>query len=152
MPNVVVQTIERLTMNAAAEANTGRQRAASHNSGANNSVTGPTVAKSSHRWNMASPHVTANATTANAPSMNSLRESRSREDEMSSISNGATVMIPSPSDSNHCCQVVNSGVAELWSNSNVTAPPIPETAVPIIAAATNPSTLRSLPSLKPDPK
>src|SRR3974377_2248213 len=38
MPKVVVQTIERLTMNAAAAAKTGRQRAASHNNGAENAA------------------------------------------------------------------------------------------------------------------
>src|SRR5215813_14129177 len=98
MPNVVVHTIERLTTNAAAEANTGRQRAASHNSGTNNNATGPTAAKSSHRWNMANAHTTASPATAKAPSMNSLRDSRTREDDTTSISRGATVMIPSPSD------------------------------------------------------
>ena len=102
MPNVVVQTIDRLTMNAAAAANTGRQRAASHSSGANNSATGPMVAKSSQRWKMASPHTSASATTASTPSTISLRDSRSREDDASSISSGATVMIPSASDANQC--------------------------------------------------
>jgi hypothetical protein len=38
---------------------------------------------------------------------------RSREAEASSISNGATVIIPSPSEANHCCQVVNIGVVVL---------------------------------------
>ena len=113
MPKVVVQTIERLTMNAAAAAKTGRQRAASHSSGTNNTATGPTVAKSSDRRKMASPLTRASATTANAPSITSLNDGRSREAEASSISNGATVMIPSPSDANQCCQVVNIDVVVL---------------------------------------
>src|ERR1700755_136183 len=101
MPKVVVQTIERLTMKAAAAAKTGRQRAASHNSGANNTATGPTFAKSSDRRKMASPLAKANATTVRAPSTSSLNGGRSREAEASSMSNGATVIIPSPSEANH---------------------------------------------------
>src|SRR5579864_2132750 len=113
MPTVVVQTIERVTMNAAAEAKTGRQRAASHNSGANNTATGPTVASSSDRRKMANPLTSASAATAKAPSKSSLSGGRSREAEESSINNGATVIIPSPSEANQCCQVVNSGVVAL---------------------------------------
>src|SRR6476661_834273 len=106
MPKVVVQTIERLTMNAAAAAKTGRQRAASHSSGANNTATGPMVSKSSDRRKIASPLTRANAATTKAPSTSSLSDGRSREAEPSSISKGATVIIPSPSDANQCCQMV----------------------------------------------
>ena len=113
MPKVVVQTIETLTMNAAAAAKAGRQRAASHSSGANNTATGPTLAKSSDCRKMASPLTSANAATVSAPSTSSLSGGRSREAEASSISNGATVIIPSPSDANQCCQVVNIGVVSL---------------------------------------
>ena len=79
MPNVVVQTMERLTMKAAAAAKTGRQRAASHNSGANNTATGPTVANSSDRRKMAKPLTSASAATVKAPSTSSLSGGRSRE-------------------------------------------------------------------------
>ncbi len=113
MPKVVVQTIERLTMNAAAEAKTGRQRAASHSSGANNTATGPTVAKRSDRRKMATPLTRASAATAKAPSTSSLTGGRSREAEPSSISIGATVIIPNPSDAIQCCQIVNIGVVVL---------------------------------------
>src|SRR5580704_8163124 len=113
MPNVVVQTIERLTMNAAAAAKTGWQRAASHNSGANSTATGPTVAKSSDRRKMANPLTRASAATVKVPSTSSLSDGRSREAEASSTSNGATVIIPSPSDANQCCQVVSIGVVVL---------------------------------------
>src|SRR5271169_3936086 len=98
MPKVVVQTIETLTMNAAAAAKTGRQRAASHNRGANNTATGPTVAKSSERRKIASPLASASAATAKAPSTSSLSGGRSRDADASSISNGATVIIPSASE------------------------------------------------------
>src|ERR1700724_3265175 len=113
MPKVVVQTIERLTMNAAAAAKTGRQRAASHNSGANNTATGPTLANSSDCRKIASPLASASAATVKAPSTSSPQGGRSREAEASSISNGATVMIPRPSDANQCCQVVKIGVVVL---------------------------------------
>src|SRR6516164_2240357 len=113
MPKVVAQTIERLTMKAAAAAKTGLQRAASHSSGANNTANGPTVANSSDRRKMANPLTSASAATASMPSTSSLNGGRSRVAEPISISNGATVMIPSPSDANQCCQVVMTGVAEL---------------------------------------
>src|SRR3974390_2127992 len=113
MPKVVVQTIERLTMNAAAAAKTGRQRAASHNSGANSTATGPTLAKSSERRKMARPLASASAATASAPSTSSLSGGRSREADVSSISRGATVIIPSASEANQSSQVVNIGVVEL---------------------------------------
>src|SRR5215469_6702057 len=113
MPKVVVQTMERLMINAAAAAKTGRQRAASQSSGANNTATGPTFAKSSDCRKMASPLARASATTAKAPSTSSLNGGRSREAEASSIISGATVIIPSPSDANQCRQVVNTGVAAL---------------------------------------
>src|SRR5260221_2717511 len=113
MPKVVVQTIETLTMNAAAAAKTGRQRAASHNSGANNTATGPTFANSSDCRKMATPLTRASAATAKTPSTSSLSGGRSREAEASSISSGATVIIPSPSDANQICQIVNIGVVVL---------------------------------------
>jgi membrane protein DedA with SNARE-associated domain len=43
-------------------------------------------------------------------------------------------------------------IAKFVPGLNTMAPPIPETAVPMIAAAANPSTLRSLFSLKSEPK
>src|SRR5262249_11050890 len=113
MPKVVVQTIDRLTMKAAAAAKTGRQRAASHNKGANSTATGPTLAKRSDCRKMASALTSANAATVTAPSTSSLNGGRSREADASSISNGATVIMPRPSDASQCCQIVKIGVAEL---------------------------------------
>src|SRR5690348_12260290 len=113
MPKVVVQTMERLTMNAAAAAKTGWQRAASHNRGANKTATGPTFASRSERRKIARALASASTATVNTPSANSLGDGRSRKAEASSISNGATVMIPSPSETNQCCQVVAIGVAVL---------------------------------------
>src|SRR6476469_10920970 len=136
MPKVVVQTIERLTMKAAAAAKTDRQRAASHSSGANNTATGPTVANSSECRKMPSPLTKASAATAKAPSASSLSDGRSRQAEASSISNGATVIIPRPSDANQCCQVVQAGAVELWNIMIVMVPPTPDKAAPMAAAAT----------------
>src|ERR1700741_500850 len=113
MPKVVVQTIERLTMNAAAAAKTGRQRAATHNSGANSTATGPTVAKSSERRKIANPLTSASAATAKPPSTSSLQGGRSREADASSINSGATARIPRPSEANQCSQVVRIGGVEL---------------------------------------
>src|SRR5262245_58495609 len=110
---MVVQTIEKLTMNAAAAAKTGLQRAASHSSGANTTATSPMVSKSSDRRKMANPLARAKAATAKAPSASSLVDGRSRAAAPSSISNGATVIIPSPSDANQCCQIVKTGVVVL---------------------------------------
>src|SRR6516165_4178973 len=100
MPNVVVQTIERLMMSAAAAAKTGRQRAASQSSGANSTATGPTFAKSSDWRKMASALTRASAATAKPPSTSSLSGGRARAAEASSISSGATAIIPNASDAN----------------------------------------------------
>src|ERR1700754_1669182 len=113
MPKVVAQPIERLTMKPAAAAKTGRHRAESHNSGANNTATGPTLAKSSDLRKMANPLTSASDATDNAPSTSSLHGGRSREADASSISSGATVIIPRPSEANQCCQVVRIGVVVL---------------------------------------
>src|SRR6516165_10169294 len=110
MPKVVVQTIDRLTMNAAPAAKTGRHRAASQSIGANNTATGPTFASSSDRRKIASPLTSASAATVKTPSAISPSGGRSRLAQASSIKTGATVMIPRPSEANQCSQIVDSGV------------------------------------------
>src|SRR5215813_207927 len=107
MPKVVAQTINRQTRKTAAAVKTGRQRAASHSSGGNNRATGITVAKRFDGRNIANALISVSAAAATTPSMNSLREGLSRTTEVNSITNGATAMIPSASDSIQCCQVVN---------------------------------------------
>src|SRR6516162_1641369 len=54
---------------------------------------------------MISPVITASATTANVPSMTSLREDGRRITRASAITTGATAMMPMASDANQCCQV-----------------------------------------------
>lgn len=68
------------------------------------------------------------------------------------IINGATVIMPTKSDINQCCQVVHIGAVGLWNNLKDAIPPIPEAAVAITAAASSPNTLRSLSRLKLEPK
>src|SRR5215469_12994168 len=95
------------TRNAAAAANTGRQRAATHNNIGNSSATGATVFQDSSGNEMAIPVMTASAASALAPSMSSLRGSGCRIAAASPITSGATVTMPIASDSNQCCQVVS---------------------------------------------
>src|SRR5215471_10163736 len=152
MPKVIVQTIVSETMNAAAAANTGRQRAASHSRIGNSRATGTTVSHGSGGSETMMIVITANAISATTPSMISLRGGGSRKASATPITSGATVMMPTASDANQCCQVVQIGAVGLWNNLYATVPPIPEAAVATTAAASRPSTLRSLPRLKSEPK
>ena len=70
----------------------------------------------------------------------------------SPITSGATVMMPSASDEIQCCHMIPIGTVEPWKTLNPTIPPMPETMVPMIAAATRPRTWLSLPRVKPLPK
>ena len=56
--------------------------------------------------------------------------------------------IPNPSDANQWRQVISIDAEVEWNSLNARAPPIPETAAPTAAAATNPTTLCSLLNLK----
>src|SRR5215468_241870 len=117
MPNVVVQTIASETINAAAAANTGRQRAASHSRIGNSRTTGTTGSHGSGGSETMMTVITAaNATSATTPSMISLRRGGSRRDSARPITSGATVMMPMAPDANQCCQVTPIGAVGLWSN------------------------------------
>src|ERR1700722_19547679 len=100
MPNVVVQTIVSATIKAAAAANTGLQRAASHSNSGNSAAMGTTVAQGSRGRKMMTPLNKASVASAAPPSMTSRRGGGSRADESSPISNGATVMMPRASEVN----------------------------------------------------
>src|SRR6266480_3232350 len=106
---VVVTTIARVTMKAAAAAKTGRQRAAIHNRTGNSSAIGTTVVQRS---------------CGNAMTM------------MLMTMSGAIVTMPSASDANQFCQVTKIDAVVLWNTVNPSVPPIPETAVATIAAPT----------------
>src|SRR4030081_496167 len=100
MPKVVVHTIVSATMNAAAAANTGRQRAASHSNSGNSRAIGTKVAHDSRGRKILIALVAVIATSAMAPSMASLCGGGSRTAAATPINSGATVTMPSASDAN----------------------------------------------------
>src|SRR5580704_7936177 len=152
MPKIIVHTTARETKNVPAAAKIGRQRAASHINIGNSQVTGTTASQRLCGSQIIIPVITASATSTAAPSTSSLRGGGCRRAAANPITNGATVTMPTASDANQCCQVVRIGASGLWNNQYAKVPPTPETAVPIMAAATSPSTWRSLPKLKSEPK
>src|ERR1700758_2173654 len=93
MLNVVVKTFVRETMNAAAAAKTGLQRAASHSSNGNSSVTSATIAQGSRGKKTISPVNAVRATSATTPSMISRRGGGSRTAQAIPINSGATATI-----------------------------------------------------------
>src|SRR5262249_21729329 len=113
MPIVVVQTIARVTMKAAAAANTGRQRAAIHSRTGNSSAIGTTVVQGSGGSAMTTRLRTMSDARAAGPSVFSCGPGGPRVAEASPITSGAIVMIPSESDANQFCQVTKSGAVGL---------------------------------------
>ena len=126
-------------MKAAAAAKTGRQRAAIHSRTGNNSAIGTTVVHGSGGRAMTTTLRTMSNASATRPSMVSRRAGGSRAAEASPITSGAMVTMPSASEANQFCQVASSDVAP-WNQAKPRVPPIPETAVATIAAASRPST------------
>src|SRR6516162_971534 len=107
MPKTVVQTIVMETTNAPAAEKAGRQQAASHKKTGNSHVIGNTVSQASRGSEIINPVSTASATSANMPSMTSLRGDGRRTTAASPITSGATAMMPTKSDANQCCQVMS---------------------------------------------
>src|SRR6266436_2083455 len=116
MLKVIVQTIVSETMNAAAAANTGRQRAAIHSRIGNSRATGSIVTHGSGGSETMATVNAANATSATTPSRISLPGGCSRRALARPITSGATVTMPTASDANQCCQVGQIGAVELWNN------------------------------------
>src|SRR4029079_9087128 len=112
MPKVVVHTTVKATTNAAAAANAGRQRAASHSSRGNTNASGTIVANETRGRKIASVLVTVIAASATAPSKVSFGGGGSLTAAARPISSGATVTMPSASDANQCCQMVRLGTVE----------------------------------------
>src|SRR5256885_14182678 len=139
MPTVVVQTIARVTMKAAAAAKTGRQRAAIHNSTGNSSATGTAVVQGPGGSEMGMMLVTMIDASATRPSMVSLRAGGSRDTEASPITSGAIVMMPRASDANQFSQLTRIDAVASWNSANPRVPPIPETAAAMIAAPSRPN-------------
>src|SRR5262249_8806684 len=121
-------------MKAAAAANTGRQRAAIHNRTGNSSAIGTTVVQGSGGSAMTITLMTMGDATATRPSIVSFRAGASGVAEASRITSGAMVMLRSASEANHFCQVTKSEAVVLGKKAKPGAPPIPETAVAMIAA------------------
>src|SRR6516164_3916908 len=143
MPKTVVQTIVIDTMNAPAAANTVRHRAASHNSIGDSQATGTTVSQRSCDSEIIIAVITASVVSAATPSTSSLLGGRWRSTAARPISSGATAMKPIVLEATQCSQIVGIGTVGGRSSTDATTPPIPETQVPITAAASMPSTWRS---------
>src|SRR5262245_26963398 len=109
----MVKTIDRETMNAAAEAKTGWQRAESHSSNGNSMAMGTTVFQGAGGRQTMTPVIQASAASAAAPSTSSLRGGGLRTAAASPTISGAIVRIPSRSDLNQSYHVVRSGAAGL---------------------------------------
>src|SRR5215510_5311007 len=152
MPKIVVKTIVIETTNAPAAQNAGLPRAASHTKTGNSQVIGNSVSQSQRGSEMIRPVINARATSASVLSMTSLRGDGRRTTAAIPITSGATAMMPTKSDANQCCQVVNIGADGPRINQYVTAPPNPDTVVAANAAANRPTTWRTRTRLKPSPK
>src|SRR5215467_1721901 len=109
MPKVIVQTIVSETMNTAAAANTGGQRAAIHSRKGNSSAGGSAGSHDSGGRKTVMAFIAANTTSATMPSMISLVGGGLRRALAKPIITGATVMMPMASDANQCPQVVQNG-------------------------------------------
>src|SRR5712691_10365444 len=97
MPKVIVQTIVSETMNTAAAANTGWQRAAIHSRNGNSRAGGSAGSHDSGGSKTVMAFITATTTSATMPSMISLGGGLRRALAKPIIS-GATVMMPMASE------------------------------------------------------
>src|SRR5215475_13457991 len=98
------------TMNAAAAANTGRQRTAIHNTIGNMTATGTAVAQGPGGREITSALVAPRVTSATAPSTCSRRGGARRIADASPMGNGAIVTIPSAADVNQAHQTFKMSV------------------------------------------
>src|SRR6266446_9767843 len=137
LPKVIAQIIASEAMNTAAVANPGLQRTASHSRIGNSKAIGRTVFHGSGGSKTTMTVIAPNTTSATTPSMISLRGGGSRTASARPMTIGATVMMPTASDANQCCQVVQTGAVGVWNNLKATVPPIPEAAVATTAAASS---------------
>src|SRR5262245_59527557 len=140
------------TTNTAAAANTGRQRAPSHSSSGNRTVTDAMLAQGPDIRAKANWLVAASNTSASVPSMSSRHDGPSRIAAVNPINSGATVMMPSASDTNHSHQTLSIGAAEGPNSLIATAAATAAAAVATAPAAKNPNTWCRLARLKWEPK
>src|SRR5262245_27336447 len=132
------------TTNTAAAANTGRQRAPSHSSSGNRTVTDAIVAQGPDITAKAKWLVAASTTSTSVPSKISRHDGTSRAAAASSINSGATVMMPSASDTNQSDQTASAGAAEGPNSLIATAAGTAAVALATAADANRPNTLRRL--------
>src|SRR5262245_31584106 len=126
-------------MNAAAVANTGRQRAASQSTSGNNRAAGRRVAQGPGDITRANALTAARVTSATEPSISSRAGGRSRTAAANSINSGATVMMPRASDANQAPHTLGNATVESWNCHIATVAPTAATPEPITAAARNPT-------------
>src|SRR5215467_4239464 len=117
-------------MNAAAAANTGRQRTAIHNTIGNTTATGTAVAQGPGGRKITNAPVAPRVASAVAPSTSSRRGGARRMADASPIGSGATVTMPSAADVNQARQMFKMSVVGSL---------IAITAVPLTAAARVPT-------------
>src|SRR5262245_8551449 len=138
--------------NTAPAANTGRQRAPSHSSSGNRTVTDAIVAQGPDIRAKAKWLIAHSTTSASAPSMSSRHDGTSRAAAATPINIGATVMMPSASDTNQSHQTLSAGAAEGPNRFIATAAGTAAAALATAADANRPNTLRRLSKLKWGPK
>src|SRR6516225_67752 len=140
MWKTVVQTIVMDTINAPAAAKTVLQRAASHNSIGNSQATGTTVSQRCCDNEIMTAVIPASVVSAATPSTNSLLRGCWRRAAESPIRSGATAIKPIVLDATQWCQMIRIGTVGGCSITDAATPPIPDTEVPITAAASMPRT------------
>src|SRR5262249_18721798 len=149
---VVVHTIARVTMKAAAAAKTGWQCAAIHNRTGNNSAIGTTVVQGFGGNAMTMTLMTMSDASAMSPSMVSFRAGGSRAAEASPSPGGRSEAAAGAEEATTPRGVTESGGGAKGNKATPGVPPMPETAVATIAAPNKPSTWRSRSRLKGEPK
>src|SRR5258706_8791617 len=137
--------------NAAAAANTGRHRAATHSTNGNREAAGTTVAHSPGGRAKTSVPVTASATSAIEPSTSSRVGNARRDADARPMSTGARVTIPSASEANQRSQIVSGGAVVWPNNSSVAVAPAAAAPAPMAAARNSPVTCGISSSLNPRP-
>src|SRR5262245_29821049 len=132
------------TANAAAAANTGRQRELSQSNNGMRNMAGAINDQGPLSTTEAITFAEATTMTARVPSSNSGHAGGSRTAAATPISSGATVIMPSASDANQTCQTSRKSAVEGPSSFIAPAAPMAAIAVAIIATTKKPTTRRSV--------
>src|SRR5262245_9224159 len=141
-PKVIDQTTARATTNAAAAANTGRQRTITQSRTGNTSTTGTAVAQGPCGNEITKAHNAANIESASAPSTDSRRAGTRRLASASPTRSGATVTMPSRQEANQTRHTMVGDDVACKSSKAIVAPKA-ATAAPIVLAIKKPRTWRT---------